>query len=120
MRAAPKPVTNAGLTDGTLMEASWPFPDDPDAGGPDPACGSEADGPETGGSAAGVPASVGGAVTFGVFFIAFMTFGTPTAFIVKVGLPAPPAKSTSNPPGPVTPHPVTHPTRFHTPPHLPM
>ena len=34
-----------------------PFPDDPEAGGPDPACGSEADGPETGGSAAGVPAS---------------------------------------------------------------
>ena len=39
-----------------------PFPDDPEAGGPGPACGSEADGPETGGSAAGVPASVGGAV----------------------------------------------------------
>ena len=38
-----------------------PCPDDPAAGGPGPACGSEeADGPETGGSAAGVPASVGG------------------------------------------------------------
>ena len=37
-----------------------PFPDGPEAGGPGPACGSEADGPETGGSAAGVPASVGG------------------------------------------------------------
>ena len=39
-----------------------PFPDDTKAGGPGPACGSEADGPETGGSAAGVPAFVGGAV----------------------------------------------------------
>ena len=37
-----------------------PFPDDPEAGGPGPACGPEADGPEAGGSAAGGPASVGG------------------------------------------------------------
>ena len=41
---------------------SFPFPDDPEAGGPGPTGGSEADGPETGGFAAGVPASVGGAV----------------------------------------------------------
>ena len=75
MRAAPKPVTSEGLTDGTLMEASWPFPDDPEAGGPDPACGSEADGPETGGSAAGVPASVGGAV-----------FSLPLSLLVSVFL----------------------------------
>ena len=39
-----------------------PFPADPEAVGRGPACGSEADGPETGGSAAGAPASVGGAV----------------------------------------------------------
>ena len=37
-----------------------PSPDDPEAGGPGPACGPEADGPEAGGSAAGGPASVGG------------------------------------------------------------
>ena len=37
-----------------------PLPDDPGAGGPGPACGSDADGPETGGCAAGVSASVAG------------------------------------------------------------
>ena len=37
-----------------------PFPDDPEAGGPGPARGSEADGPETGGSAVGLCFFAGG------------------------------------------------------------